>query len=231
MRKVFYTCVTGNYDFIFPPVKTPGWDYLLFTDNPNLEVKGWEIINIESKLEPQKTARCVKIMPFSFFEADISIWADSAIRMNINLDGFVAHAKNNSDFAIMRHPYRDCIYDELKECKRLCKDEPNIMQKQVNLYRKNGYPAHNGLVSSGVIIREHTDRVKEFCSKWWDEVSKYSVRDQLSFNYVAWRDKFKYETFPYLLKGGFPGITWDPLHRVKKKSRYNHSTSRPTRIP
>jgi len=31
---------------------------------------------------------------------------------------------------------------------------------------------------------------------WWREIEAGSVRDQLSFNYCAWRLGFAYRTFP-----------------------------------
>jgi hypothetical protein len=38
--------------------------------------------------------------------------------------------------------------------------------------------------------------MKRFDEVWWDEISRHSRRDQLSFNYVAWKLGFEYSTLP-----------------------------------
>ena len=64
-------------------------------------------------------------------------------------------------------------------------------------YKDKGFPANNGMVATGVMIRKHTIEVKLFCRSWWNEVFEHSKRDQLSFNFVAWRDNFEYSTIPF----------------------------------
>jgi hypothetical protein len=63
-------------------------------------------------------------------------------------------------------------------------------------YRDDKFPENCGLVQTNIVIRRHNDAYsKELMEKWWDELSKYSHRDQLSFNYALWKctpKKFKY---------------------------------------
>ena len=59
------------------------------------------------------------------------------------------------------------------------------------------YPEHNGLLFASVLIRKHHDEnLKKVMEDWWYCVKNYSKRDQLSFNYVAWKNNFVPNTIP-----------------------------------
>ena len=73
------------------------------------------------------------------------------------------------------------------------KDNPNIVKNQVEKYNDDGYPQNNGLIFGGIILRRHN---KQDCidtmENWWTEIKHNSRRDQLSFNYVAWKQNLKF---------------------------------------
>jgi hypothetical protein len=95
---------------------------------------------------------------------------------------------------------RDCIYEEAEILIKMTdsgkfKDHPEIIKKQVEKYRAEGYPEHNGLLSSMIMLRRHNEsEVIQTMEDWWKELKLHSRRDQLSFNYVAWKNQldFKY---------------------------------------
>lgn len=44
---------------------------------------------------------------------------------------------------------------------------------------------------NGCMVRDHNDEfVKKLMNDWQNEIMKYSVRDQLSFPYVCWKNHF-----------------------------------------
>ena len=60
-------------------------------------------------------------------------------------------------------------------------------------YQKEGYPRHNGLITGMVILRRHNEKdCIKVMEHWWTEIKYGSKRDQLSFNYVAWKNKLKF---------------------------------------
>lgn len=72
------------------------------------------------------------------------------------------------------------------------------MDKQIEIIKEANYPPENGLISAAVLIRKHNDStVIKVMEDWWYFVKNYSKRDQLSFNFVAWKHNFKYD----ILKG------------------------------
>lgn len=63
-------------------------------------------------------------------------------------------------------------------------------------YEREGHPARGGLNESGVILRRHNARTERFNNAWWDELCRYSCRDQLSLNYVLRKHAVSPASFP-----------------------------------
>ena len=89
---------------------------------------------------------------------------------------------------------RDCVYKEahaifdLGNNNNNWKDSPSIIQKQIKRYVDDGYPLNNGLIVSGVVLRKHNEGdIIKCMERWWEELKYGSKRDQLSFNYSAWK--------------------------------------------
>ena len=70
------------------------------------------------------------------------------------------------------------------------KDNSDIIDKQMEAYKKEGMPLKFGLPQSGIIIRKHNDeKCKKLMEAWWQEIKNHSKRDQLSFTYALWKNK------------------------------------------
>lgn len=184
---ILYTCITANYDqlheFETPFRKICFTDRLIFSST-------WEIqvIDMESKV-----FRKVKICPHLFLpEHERSVWIDGHLVPN-NLP-----LLNRAGYWVMKHPTRSCIYQEAQECITLRKDNPGTINEQMMRYRMEGYPVNNGLSATGVLIRDNTGANRAFGEFWWHQVRTGSVRDQLSFNYSAWKTGLHFDQFPFL---------------------------------
>lgn len=188
--KIIYTAIFGNYDTL-APIKVPeGWRALCFTDS-GIVAKGWEIIH--RKPEP-KLFRKIKICPHLFLpEHEISMWIDGNLSPQMPLNHLV---NNKTGYWAMAHPQRHCVYAEAKRCIELGKDTLETLNAQMERYRRAGLPRNAGMVATGVLIR--TPGFEKFAQGWWAQVEKGSHRDQCSFNYVAWKHKLEYHTFPFL---------------------------------
>lgn len=189
MNKIVYTAIFGDYEELKEPLYfTPGWEYICITDQP-LTSKVWKIVPTEIGLNDILSSRLAKI-PFNLVvDADLSIWVDGSFTINCNLDDWIVdHFPINKDMLCIKHPIRDCIYDESEVCIRHGKGG-EMIKKQMEDY-STIVPKRSGLIQSGILVRRHTAEVKKFCDEWFQEVMNYSTRDQISFGKVSMGVKF-----------------------------------------
>jgi len=209
---VVYSCVTGGYDSVSKTLlaskakEDDNIEYVLFTDQieqlradfPNSRWNfKWPVWT--HPLCSRRTARWHKVNSHLLFKGvDYTLWIDGSQAVN-----FIDIRKDLVDMLMLRyeiaafkHPDRMCVYQELKACIRLKKDNPELMTRQVKGYQAEGYPPYNGLVETACVLRKNCQNVTDFNRAWWQELDKHSYRDQLSFNYVAWKLKQKYGIIP-----------------------------------
>lgn len=203
-RIVVYTALFGDYDeFIEPPSGIRDCDFVMYTDNFNIKSHVYKIIYTKSQFsDTNRSAKIYKILPHRYFpEYEYSLWIDANVLLKTkNIKQLFDHYLSNNDIAFVKHPERDCIYDELQACLEQNRDDPNVMKKQIERYRKDGYPKHYGLISGTVILRRHNKpEIIKVDEEWWSEIQQFSKRDQLSFNYIAWKNKLNYTLMDVLL--------------------------------
>jgi hypothetical protein len=73
-----------------------------------------------------------------------------------------------------------------------------VIDKHMEMVRSLGYPAHSGMVATGVIVRSGGSAdVKKLCNAWWKMVQAGSKRDQLSFNCASWAEGVPYKAVEF----------------------------------
>lgn len=205
-KGVIYSAITGGYDEVKEPEYiNPHLDYVLFTDNPNVKSDVWKIklISKADNLDDTRTARKIKILGHQYLaDYDFSIWVDGKLCIKGDLQDLVLRYRGKEPLLCFNHYINDCIYQENTLCHRMNKDDPDIMDAQIERYRKEGYPEHNGLIDSGILVRElKNQKVINLMETWWQEVLHGSKRDQLSFNYACWKNDFVYDTADLFIYG------------------------------
>lgn len=197
-RKAIYTAIFNNHDTIkLNSYINDDYDYLLFTDNETLNSgmqhqraieSNWKVITLTDIENPRKEARKIKMMQHPILKKyDETIWVDGKYAQTGDLNEFVSQF--NRSFAIMKHPFKECLYKEYEACRTYHLDDLDTMYNQIHRYKRQGYPQDNGLVNSAIIYRAKTKKVDRINKAWWNEIKNGSIRDQLSFNYVIWRMK------------------------------------------
>ena len=204
-KMVVYTAIFGGKDELQDAPSFHNVDFLCFTDNPKLTSRAWKIVTVVSEGDPRKAARIYKIVPHRFLsEYQCSLWVDGTHIPAVDPRYLVYKYLENVDIAMFAHYSRDCIYDEMQACIRYGKGNADDIRRQEAAYRSEGYPAHNGLATCTVILRRHhLAHVKRTMEDWWAEIERHSIRDQLSFNYVAYRNKLSYATIPGYVYNNF----------------------------
>ena len=92
----------------------------------------------------------------------------------------------------LEHPIRNSIFNEINAVVAFKKEKKIIGDLIFKRYKKEKYPDNKGLIESCILIRNHNDkRCIKIMEKWFKEIKKNSHRDQLSFNYINWKNDIK----------------------------------------
>lgn len=202
MIELVYTAMFGGKDTLPEFKKEKGVRYICFTDCA-LRSKTWEIIQMPIQLSPRKTARMLKLNSHILFpQYEVVMWIDSRLVPAVPLSNFFS-LMSDCDFVTGVHPDRICLYEEGNTCKKLGLDSAEVIDAQLSKYRAAGYPENNGLVETGLVVRRHTKQIVELNNLWWHELDTQSIRDQISFNYCAWKLGVNVKVYPkeWVIKG------------------------------
>ena len=236
-KKVIYTSVFGdNYFLHDPEVKLEGFDFICFTDNPSYKSDVWDIKLTTKIYDGVRDSKKPKILPHRYLkDYDVSIWIDGDIKITSDITTLIYDHLKASNYAAFNHELcgistgnlnrRNCVYDEAAFIKWLgdnhpqkhYKDNLNIINDQIKRYKLDGYPSKNGLTRNTILIRKHNEPdVIKTMEDWWNEVKYGSKRDQLSFNYTAWKNNFEFTHIEY-------DIDNNPWFKLMKKWRQQQS--------
>lgn len=202
MKKIcVYTCITGEYDDVkdFTEFKEKNIDYILFTNNKNIKSNFWKVVYIENEgLDNAKLNRKIKILGHDIINNnyDYSIYIDGSITLRKKITDFFNNCCDFDNFDLIgfKHRERDCIYIEGKACLKYMKEDKSKILKELDYIKLNNYPEHNGLMENTIFARNlKSKKVIETCKMWFDMVTKYSSRDQLSFCYCAYKTKLNFK--------------------------------------
>lgn len=199
-ESVIYTVSIGGDDYIRQPkVVDKNATYICFSDTLVKNVGLWKVVNVSRKYrDDRRTSRAFKMMPHILFpDAAVTVYVDASIVLSGSVSEFVARYCGSNGISMFVHPGRSCVYVEAQACIDQKKDDVDVLSAQVASYRQEGFPENYGLVAGGVIIRRRDgDGVSRLLEAWLAELDKFSLREQVSFPYVAWKQEFKFNAIP-----------------------------------
>lgn len=188
---LIYTCIAGGYDELLEPlVVEPGVDYVCVSDESPRPGSVWRQISLPLNMgDAASSSRYVKMHPHVLFpQYDISIYIDGNIQLLAPVTDLALEAMDYASIALYQHSFRNCIYEEARECSAIGHDWHWRIAAQMNRYRKDGFPAGQGLFEGNVIIRSNgSPDVARLMEMWWKEYLGGVRRDQLSLTYLAWK--------------------------------------------
>lgn len=198
---VIYTAIFGDCkDRLYPLPWLDKIDCFAFVDgvkSPRKGKHGW--IECPARFtdpNPRRRAREHKTMAHELFpDAKLSIWVDGTMTPHTDPRALTAKYLKDHDICTFRHSARTCIYQEAEMCVRNRKDDVATIREQIAGYHREGYPYHNGLAETMVVMRRHTPAIREFNELWYASIKHQSLRDQLSFNYCLWKLGLQHDVF------------------------------------
>ncbi|ESW15647.1 hypothetical protein PHAVU_007G090000 [Phaseolus vulgaris] len=159
----------------------------------------WKLVVVKNLPydDMRRVGKIPKLLPHRLFPfARYSIWLDSKLRLQLDplliLEYFLW--RKGYEFAISNHYDRHCVWEEVAQNKKLNKYNHTVIDQQFSFYRADGMERFdasdpNKLLPSNVpegsfIIRAHTPMSNLFSCLWFNEVDRFTPRDQLSFAYT-----------------------------------------------
>ncbi|XP_077224311.1 transmembrane protein (DUF616) [Tasmannia lanceolata] len=145
----------------------------------------------------RKTGKVPKFLSHRLFpSARYSIWIDSKLRLQTDpmliLEYFLW--RKRSEYAISNHYDRHCVWEEVLQNKRLNKYNHTAIDEQFQFYQSDGLTKFNAsdettplpsyVPEGSFIVRAHTPMSNLFSCLWFNEVDRFTSRDQLSFAYT-----------------------------------------------
>ncbi|XP_010256362.1 PREDICTED: uncharacterized protein LOC104596775 [Nelumbo nucifera] len=159
----------------------------------------WKIVVVKNLpfTDMRRVGKIPKFLTHRLFpSARYSIWLDSKLRLQSDplliLEYFLW--RKGYEYAISNHYDRHCVWEEVAQNKKLNKFNHTIIDQQFAFYQADGLKRFNAsdpnkLLSSYVpegsfIVRAHTPMSNLFSCLWFNEVDRFTPRDQLSFAYT-----------------------------------------------
>jgi hypothetical protein len=220
-RLAVYTVQTGSKgDFGgFGIGPSNDFDFILFTDDPALRPDGCapRLMNTHG-LDPARFSRRPKLLPHRYLaDYEWSLYLDANTKLTGDPTRLLSECEAEQlSFFSFRHPERDCLYAEAEVVIRQDYDDERRVREQIDHYRKSGFPSHSGLIAGGVLLRRHHEaQAIAVGEEWYEHVLRFSKRDQLSFDFVAWRRAFPHGFFQGGLRDN-PYILWPVRPRSQR---------------
>lgn len=195
-----YTCIIGGYDNLNDPVIiNENIDYFVFTDH-DITSKIWTEKDIPQEVlklnDNTLVNRYLKFHPKELFpEYDYVAYVDGNVKVISDITPLFKYTKNLIGVAFHSHSLRNSIYDEVEVLKIFKRGVPTKLDRQVEKYRKEGFPSQYGLPEATIILSDLSNsRIRNFFEQWWQEFLKSeSFRDQISLPYILWKNDVKVE--------------------------------------
>ncbi|KAL3851319.1 hypothetical protein ACJIZ3_013201 [Penstemon smallii] len=160
----------------------------------------WRIIVVRNLpySDPRRNGKIPKLLLHRLFpNSRYSLWVDAKLELVVDpvqiLERFLW--RKNASFAISRHYKRFDVFEEAEANKAAGKYENASIDFQIEFYKKEGLtpyssgklPITSDVPEGCVIVREHIPISNLFTCLWFNEVDRFTSRDQISFSTV--RDK------------------------------------------
>ncbi|XP_022773514.1 uncharacterized protein LOC111315774 isoform X2 [Durio zibethinus] len=159
----------------------------------------WKIVVVKNLpyADMRRVGKIPKLLPHRLFpSARYSIWLDSKLRLQrdpLQLLEYFLWRKGH-EYAISNHYDRHCVWEEVAQNKKLNKYNHTVIDEQFDFYQADGLKRFNSsdpnkLLPSNVpegsfIVRAHTPLSNLFSCLWFNEVERFTPRDQLSFAFT-----------------------------------------------
>lgn len=196
-KTVFYTCIVGNYDDLKEPLTVrPDCDYFLISDEEPKHETIFKYINVNEYVpthitDNAKKNRYCKMNAHKIFpQYKYSVYFDGEIEMDSSVVECIKELPKTRITTICNN-YWDSSYMEAMRVILTKNAAVDVVVRQMEHYWLEGFPDNFGNVYCGILLREHNHPIcKKIMEDWWEQIEKYTPRDQISFPYALWKNGY-----------------------------------------
>jgi O-antigen biosynthesis protein len=191
-RRCVYTALFGGYErpSLQPTFADDDIDKILFTDDPELRSDDWDVRVVPRALaaDPGRSSRWAKVLPHRALpEYGESLYIDNSVLLTQPPSAVIDRLLvDGVSFALLAHSYRGAVADEMDAVAAVKFDDPARIREQAEHY---AVIAPEALAAQtlwgGMLARRHHDPLLiEAMETWWEQILRYSRRDQLSLPFA-----------------------------------------------
>ncbi|KAJ8761466.1 hypothetical protein K2173_001599 [Erythroxylum novogranatense] len=165
----------------------------------------WRVVVVHNLpyTDGRRNGKVPKLLTHRLFpHARFSLWIDGKLELVVDPHQILERHlwRKNATFAISRHYRRFDVFVEAEANKAAGKYDNSSIDFQIEFYKGEGltpfssskFPITSDVPEGCVIIREHVPISNLFTCLWFNEVDRFTSRDQISFSTV--RDKIQAKT-------------------------------------
>ncbi len=190
MKITVYTALIGPADELRPPPPSDA-TFLCVTDRADAPA-GWTVKKVSVPAgDERKVARAVKHTPTKWCpQADVSIWMDASFDLLVTPEQLVDAALRGAAPVVgFRHPDRQRIRQEAAVITEYGLAPADRVAAQIAAYQADGFDTDEApqtvITTTGLLVRQHSPAVTAFQKMWRQQLEQFTLRDQLSVDYVA----------------------------------------------
>ena len=187
--------IGGKDDLKDPSISFDNCDYIAIVDK-SYDLKIWneykyyDFSNIDNFVS-RRNAKLYKVLSTIIFsQYEYIIWIDANHELVVNPEE-ILNEYGDFDMLLFNHPHRNCIYEEMKVIKSFNNVLDNIdnIHRQEMYYKEQKMPENYGLFEMTCYIQKNIENTNILNLMWWEQICKFSSRDQCSFMYCLWKSK------------------------------------------
>jgi hypothetical protein len=199
---LFYTVIIGQYDQLIDiprDFQRSDIDFICVTDDKDLRSNSYQMHVVDKTNDATLQSRRYKILAHRLFpQYDLNIYIDGKISVLGNLNRLL-DSLNGYDLMAYEHYKRQCLYQEAATLLHPYKLQAALdtVVPLISKIKHTGFPKMFGLADNSILIRKNTKEMRQTMDLWFEFVSNYSSRDQLSMMYCVWQSGQSIKLLPH----------------------------------
>ncbi|MCP1845647.1 GT2 family glycosyltransferase [Bradyrhizobium sp. USDA 4524] len=187
-RIAVVTAIIGPFDALLLPYHLePSIDYFCVTDSVTDGYGVYRLIECPlADADARRSARYIKTNLLRLFPGyDFVVWSDANVLLRAKVTDYVAATEaSGCPVGAIPHPTRRSYLEEAAAAVELKLDDESVINAQMASYEGvEGLDKTNLIETNFMVVDARKQETKQFMQRWWNELNKYSRRDQLSINY------------------------------------------------